>query len=293
METSPGEESKTCHLGIVFALGIESGCFEDLLQGVVTIRGSGFIAREGGHHGRRVVVILSGPGRKNAAQATDVLIDGHRPRWVISAGFAGALAPYLKRNDILIADRLLDISGGADISVGPRQDATPCSPAQGATACLQAVPSAGCPPNTACEQAAAHGGPGVHRGPLLTADRVVRLPGEKKSLFDRFGALAVDMETFAVAEVCLRRQVPFSSIRAINDTADQRLPRDMESLLAQKTGAARLGAALSAVWRRPAAAKDLYQLREDALIASGRLAQFLAETFVAENTILSRNTNLR
>ena len=58
----PAEEPKTCHLGVVFALGIESGCFEDLLQGVVTIRGSGFTLREGGLHGRRVVVILSGPG---------------------------------------------------------------------------------------------------------------------------------------------------------------------------------------------------------------------------------------
>ncbi len=118
---------------------------------------------------------------------------------------------------------------------------------------------------------------GVHRGPLLTADHVVRLPEERKSLFQRYGALAVDMETFAVAEVCRRRQVAFSSIRVINDLADERLPRDVEHLLAQKTGAARLGAALGAVWQRPASLKDMYQLRENALIASGRLAQFLAE----------------
>ena len=103
----PAEEPKPCHLGIVFALGIESGCFEDLLGGVVTIRGNGFVAREGGLHGRRVVIILSGPGRQHAARATEVLIDGHRPGRVISAGFAGGLSPELKRNDILIADRLL------------------------------------------------------------------------------------------------------------------------------------------------------------------------------------------
>ena len=93
---------------MVFALGIESGCFEDLLQGVVTIRGNGFRLREGGLHGRRVVLILSGPGRKNARRATEILIDGHRPGRVISAGFAGGLSPQLKRNDILIADRLLE-----------------------------------------------------------------------------------------------------------------------------------------------------------------------------------------
>ena len=117
----------------------------------------------------------------------------------------------------------------------------------------------------------------MHRGPLLTADRVVRLPREKQSLFQRYGAMAVDMETFAVAEVCLRRNVPFSSVRVINDTADEALPRDVEHLLAQKTGAAQSGAALGAIWRRPASAKDMYQLRENALVASGRLAKFLAE----------------
>ena len=35
--------------------------------------------REGGLHGRRVVVILSGAGRNNAPRADRVLIDGHRP----------------------------------------------------------------------------------------------------------------------------------------------------------------------------------------------------------------------
>ena len=265
METPLGQEPKSCHLGVVFALGIESGCFEDLLQGVVTIRGSGFVVREGGLHYRHVVVILSGPGRKNAARAAEVLIDGHRPRCVISAGFAGALSAQLRRNDILIADRLLDVSGGADIPACSRLCPMDRD-SEGRQECLPHRDESG-----------------VHRGPLLTADRVVRLPREKKSLFERYGALAVDMETFAVAEVCLRRQVAFSSIRVISDTADQRLPRDVEHLLAQKTGAARFGAALGAVWRRPASAKDLYQLREDALIASGRLARFLAESLVTDD----------
>ena len=86
------------------------------------------------------------------------------------------------------------------------------------------------------------------------------------------------METFAVAEVCRHRGVPFSAIRVINDTADEVLPPDVEHLLSQKPGAAQWGAALGSVWRRPASAKDMYQLRENALIASGRLAKFLAET---------------
>jgi adenosylhomocysteine nucleosidase len=118
----------------------------------------------------------------------------------------------------------------------------------------------------------------VHCGTLLTVDQVVRTPKDRQLLFQRTGALAADMETFAVAEVCAARQVPFYSIRVVNDTADQALPHDVEHLLAQKTAAARLGAAFGAVLQRPASAKDMYQLRENALVASGRLARFLAET---------------
>jgi adenosylhomocysteine nucleosidase len=243
----PAEGPKICHLGVVFALGIESGCFEDVLQGVITIRGNGFVGREGGLNGRRVVVMLSGAGRQNAARATEVLIAGHRPRRVISAGFAGGLCPTMKRNDILVADRLSNTDGGAMTLELPA----------GLAATLNQS--------------------GVHCGGLLTADHVVRLPRERQSLFQRYGAIAVDMETFAVAEVCRESQVPFSAIRVINDTADQTLSREVEHLLAQRSGPAQWGAALGAVWRRPASAKDMYQLHENALVASLRLAKFLAK----------------
>ncbi|MCE5267655.1 MAG: hypothetical protein LLG00_07200 [Planctomycetaceae bacterium] len=242
-EAPPVEELKPCHVGVVFALGIEAGCFEDLLQGAVTIRAHGFRLREGGLHGRRVVLVLSGAGRKNAQRATEMLIDGHRPGLVVSAGFAGGLSPELKRNDIFIADRLVGTStidvAGSGLAAGTH--------------------------------------PGVHRGALLTADRVVGSPVERRELRDRHGAMAVDMETSAVAGVCVARRVPFSSIRVINDLADETLPRDVEHLLRQRSGAARLGAALGAVCRRPGNLKSLYQLHENALVASGRLARFLSE----------------
>lgn len=247
------ETPKPCHLGLVFALGIESGCFEDLLQGMVTIRGNEFIAREGGLGGRRVAMVLSGPGQKNAAHATEVLIEGHRPRRVISAGFAGALCPELKRNDILVADRLVT-SENAEI--------------------LLELPAS---------LSSTFSQEGVHRSTLLTTNQVVRLPREKRSLFERHGATAVDMETFSVAAVCQQRQVPFCSIRVINDTADEVLMPDVEHLLSQKTGAAQWGAALGAIWHRPASVKDMYQLRENALVASLRLAKFLANLSLVDN----------
>jgi adenosylhomocysteine nucleosidase len=249
----PVADIKPCHIGFVFSLGIESGCLEDLLQGAITVRGGGLVIREGGLHGRRVALILAGAGQANARRATEILVDGHRPARVVSAGFAGGLSPKLHRNDILLADRLLNVDG-RELPVE-------------------------LPPGLS----AATAQPSVHRGTLLTTDRVVRTPSVRKALLDRTEALAVDMETFTVAEICAARQVLFSSIRVINDTADETLPRDVEHLLAQKTTATRLGAALGAVCRRPSSAKDMYQLRENALIASGRLARFLAKTLFLDD----------
>jgi len=67
----PTEEPKPCHLGFVFALGIESGCLEDLLQGALTVRGNGFTVREGGLGGRRIAIILAGGLGKHGIQPFD------------------------------------------------------------------------------------------------------------------------------------------------------------------------------------------------------------------------------
>src|SRR5262245_50880114 len=82
---------QVCHVGLVFALGIEAGGLVDRLSGVIMTEGSGFVAREGGLDGKRLVIFESGAGCSAAASAAQALIWGHRPKWVVSAGFAGGL----------------------------------------------------------------------------------------------------------------------------------------------------------------------------------------------------------
>ncbi len=244
VEPGPTEPKKpeVCHVGLVFALSSESGCFVDKLAGLIKTEGAGFVAREGGLGGRRMVVIESGMGRENATRATQALIDGHHPQWVISAGFAGGLDERLKQNDILMADSLVD--------------------AQGHTLALDLkMPPA----------------PRLHVGRLLTVDRVIDDPAEKHSLGEKHGALAVDMETMAVAEVCSREKFRLLCVRAIIDEVGRKLPHDIDVLVKKKSTAGMLGAAAGAIIRRPGSIKDMWQLKEDALTASERLAKFLVE----------------
>jgi adenosylhomocysteine nucleosidase len=245
---SPGAEERPCDVGVVFALGIEAGGLEDLLEGPVYTRGHGFVVRQGGLRGRQVAVVQSGAGAAAASHAAEALLSGHEPRWVISAGFAGGLTERLKHHDLVLADGLVGADGSRlaiDLRVDP--------------ASLERTP-------------------GVHVGRLLTVDRIVGRPHEKRALGEKHGALAVDMESRAVAEVCRRHRVRFLAVRIVSDAVDEELPPDVRGLLKQTTRTARAGAAVGAIFRRPSSVKDMWKLREDALVASDRLARFLAAT---------------
>jgi adenosylhomocysteine nucleosidase len=230
-----------CDIGVVFALSIEAGGLLDKLEGVVSTQGFGFTAYEGGLNGRTVVLMESGPGREKAAQATTALIEGHKPAWVISAGFAGGLIPECERNDIIVADQVVLLEGGQlSIEMGmPRQ-------------------------------------PHLHVGRLLTVDEIVEEPEEKQRLAHNHAAIAVDMETYAVAEVCAAKKTRFLSLRVISDGIEDRLPPEIENLMHQKTFGGKLGAVAGSIFRRPGSVKDMWQLKERAIVASDTLAKFVA-----------------
>ena len=242
---APPVEPVVCHVGLVFALSIEAGGLVDQLSGVVHTNGAGFVAREGGLDGRRLVLVECGLGREAAARGTHALLIGHRPRWVISAGFAGGLQPEMKQGDILMANEIADTAGrrlAIDFKIAPEVLART---------------------------------PGLHVGRLLTVDSIVREPTEKQALGERHGALAVDMETLAVAEVCRDERVRFLSVRVISDAVDHELPADVDHLVRQKSTLGRIGAVTGAIVRRPGSVKDMWRLKEDAIAASDRLAKFL------------------
>jgi len=61
---------------------------------------------------------------------------------------------------------------------------------------------------------------GALRADIAGADRVIATPAEKAALRAATGAVAVDMESAAVA----RLGIPFAVLRAVADTADEALP---------------------------------------------------------------------
>jgi adenosylhomocysteine nucleosidase len=240
-----GDEFLPCEAAFLFALNIEAGGFTDQLKDTETTRHKHGVEHAGTLGKRQVVVVESGVGSKAAARATRAAIDFYQPRWIISAGFAGALDDNLRRGHILMANEVASLAGER-LAVGLSLD-----------------------PATAASTR------GLHVGRLLTVDDIIRKPADRRSLQSQHGASACDMESFAVARVCRDLGTRFLSVRIISDALEDELPPELEHLLKQKTIAGKIGAAAGAMLHRFGAAKDMWKLREDALKASDRLAKFL------------------
>jgi adenosylhomocysteine nucleosidase len=231
-------------VGVVAALPMEVAPFVARFKNIRKYSSDRHTVTEGECGGKLVAVMSAGPGRKAAARAATTLLTGHRPHWIISTGFAGALDPSLSRNQILLASEVVDTES-LRLAIDVR------------------LPSESQPR-------------GLSTGRLLTVDQIVRTAAEKAELRRMHHADAVDMETSAVAALCAERRVRFLAIRVISDDASTDLPPEVLSILG-RSGGYRIGAAVGAVWRRPGSVKDLWALREHAVAAADRLGRFLAE----------------
>ena len=226
--------------GIVFALAVEADAFERLAEHRREVRAARLAFATGTVAGHTVAWCVSGVGAVAAEAATRQLIAGHRPRALVSAGFAGGLDPGLARGSVVRASRVIRAG-----------DVTPIDLAR-----LESTVT-----------------------PLLIAsvDAVVATVDAKRDLAARTGACAVDMETHAVARVAAAAGLPCHSVRVISDAADESLPPEVAALAAARSPLRRLGAVVGALGRRPAVARDVWRLWEHAVVDSRTLAAAVAE----------------
>lgn len=228
-------------IGIVCALPIEINPFLDRCERVRKYTGGNFVFRGGIYDGIKIAVVQSGMGFANARRATQSLIDAHSPPWIISSGLSGALLPELKIGQIVMANSIVD-QHGHELKVDMNMPSDPDK--------------------------------GLHVGRIVTTDNIVRLVSEKQALAEQHQAIAVDMESLAVAQICRDSKTPFLAVRAISDDLSEDLPPEILSIVGS-SGTIRLGAALGSVWKRPSSVKEMWHLREKSQKAAENLATFL------------------
>jgi adenosylhomocysteine nucleosidase len=231
-------------VGIVAALSLEVAPLLRRFSDIRRYAARGQTIIEGHVAGKLVVLVETGMGRARAQRGAERLIDGHRPQWIISAGFAGALQPAFPRLTTVLPTEIVNPEGRTFSTSWP--------------AALPLPPGA------------------EHRGRLLTVDQVVLKAEHKAQLAREHQADLVDMETSAVAALCHERGFRFVPLRVISDDATTDLPPEILAIIGE-SGSYRLGATLGALWRRPSSLKDMLVLREHANEAADRLASALLD----------------
>ena len=158
-----------------------------------------------------LMVVQSGMGARNAFSAA---------RWLVEKGVtilgcfgvSGGLDSGLKPGDALFADAVLDKQHNT-VSLAWKKD--------------------GGHLDKTFKCMAAEGLP-VQWGPIISVQEPVLDAGDKRALFDQTKALAVDMETAAVARAASRSGLPFFAVRMICDSANVSVPEALFQCVDEK-----------------------------------------------------------
>jgi hopanoid-associated phosphorylase len=156
-----------------------------------------------------LAVVYSGAGPCNAKAAAEQLVSQGAER-LISWGCAAALSAALRPGALVLADDLISENG--------RRDANSCV-SQTWRAHVKGLLSAMVP---------------VYQGALVESARLVASSNEKHRLHAQTGAIAVDMESLAIARIASRRQKAFLAIRAIADPVEMDLPKAVSYSLSEQ-----------------------------------------------------------
>lgn len=194
------------------------------------------------------VVVQSGPGAERAAVAAARAVDAG-VQLLVSWGLAGALHARVAPGTVVAARRVVASTGEA-LAVDAVWHSS-----------LAAL---------AADFA-------LERGDLLSVPHVLESPESKRAAAAATGAVAVDMESAAIAAVAARAGVSFVALRVVVDGAGDALPAGAEQWLDER-GNRRMTATLRAVgnWRQWRALLTLAKRYRVASQVLDRLARALA-----------------
>ncbi|MGZ8200089.1 MAG: phosphorylase family protein [Methylosarcina sp.] len=152
-----------------------------------------------------LLIACSGAGPQNAQSAAQHLINQGATR-LLSWGCAAGLSASVKPGDLIVADRLIDADHN-EIASTPEWH-------RGCLHILQQLPG---------EKSVR-----IHTGAIAESRRMISSSEDKKQLHSQTGAVALDMESAAIARVARLHQMDFLALRAIADPATMDLPKAIE-----------------------------------------------------------------
>lgn len=180
--------------------------------------------------GAPCILVRTGIGKEAMKKAVGHCLSIFDPSFFINVGYAGGTSPYTNAGDVIIANNVIDRESGDHL----KPDADLSRKAE-----------------AACRQKELK----ITQGAVVTVNHVVTTPHEKAFIGTEHDADALDMESFAFVEECVKASKTCAVIRAILDPLDVSLP-DMGDMLS-KEGKTSIGQVAGHLAHHP---KDFFSL---------------------------------
>jgi len=186
-----------------------------LLQDSEESRMGGFVFYRGNMGKHDVMVMQCGIGKVNAAMGALTLVNAFLPDYIINSGVAGGADKSVSVMDVVAGERVAyhDVWCGPESELG-RVQGLPLY-FEGAKRLLDLLPDRD----------------DIHKGLICSGDQFIDTIESVNNIKGSFpDALAVDMESGAIAQVCHLNHVPFLAMRVISDSPGARHDNTQEYL---------------------------------------------------------------
>ena len=204
---------------LTFALPAESSGFVRQLRDRRRTARNGTETIQGRFSDKEIELIHTGVGHASTQKRLDHYLESARPTLLISSGFAGAARSNYRVGDLILAENFSD----ADLLASARRVVRDRN---------------------------------AHAARLFTSPAVIDAMADREEVARRHNAMAIDMETETIAQLCATRGVRMLSLRVLSDTPRHPFPLPPQVLFdleRQRTDAMRLAAYLvthPTVWPR-------------------------------------------
>ncbi len=198
-------------IGIIGAMQIEVKNIIDLMEAAEIETFAHIKFYKGKINDLNCVVSVCAPGKVNAAVCAQLMITKYSPEVIINIGVAGSLKDDIKIGDVVIADSVVqhdvDTSAVGDergFISGLEMLKIPC-----AKDITEKIKSATAQFNEAS-----------HVGCIATGDQFISNKEKLLDIKNTFKAVACEMESGSICQVCAMNNIQFAALKVISDNAD-------------------------------------------------------------------------
>ncbi len=173
-----------------------------------------------------IYVVKCGIGKVNSSYMTQYIIDNFKPDLIINSGCCGALKGEINLLDFVLADslcyhdfypqRICDVATFGNNLIMVNKDLL-----------------------NIARKVVENKNVNLHIGKIASGDNFVTDIKTKEDIYKRTHALAVDMESASIAQVCKVSNIPFLIIRVVSDNCDgiddfEKEASDLSSLIVKE-----------------------------------------------------------